>query len=62
MALVVYFEERMTDSGVALHSHGQGQVGGGCDGDLADRQEQGEHLGVPVISPHPRQKTHFFPG
>ena len=47
----------MTDSGVPLHSHGQGEIGGGCDGDLTDGEQQGEHLGVPVISPHPQQIT-----
>ena len=54
-AMFIYFEERITDSGEALHSHGQSEVGGGCDGDLTDGQQEGEHLGVPVISPHPQQ-------
>ena len=53
--MLVYFEERITDSGEALHSHGQGEVGGGCDGDLTDGQQEGEHLGVPVIAPNPQQ-------
>ena len=46
----------MADSSVALHSHGQGQVGGGRDGDLTEGEQQGEHLGVPVISPNPQQR------
>ena len=45
----------MADSGVALHRHGQGEVGGGRDGDLTEGEQEGEHLGVPVISPHPQQ-------
>ena len=58
--MFAYFEERMTDSGVSFHSHGQGQVGGGGDGELADWQQQGEQLGVPVISPHPQQTRDHF--
>ena len=61
--MFVYFEEWMTDSGVSLHRHGQSEVGGGCYGDLTDGQKEGEHLGVPVISPHPqhyRAQTHLY--
>ena len=51
-----YFEEGMADSGVALHRHSQGEVGGGRDCDLTEGQHQGEHLGVPVISPNPQHR------